>query len=164
MFWRMTCLVACAATLGGWVLTLRHNRVQALSELTQAQLRINRQDERLWHLRTLIAARITPPEVERLCADLGPLTPILPYTPTGAATFALGPTDPPGDAKVVPTKQNTPPTLGGGGAASKPTPKSTPSAATRKATPPAKPPAKRDAAKPPAREPKRLATGQNPRG
>lgn len=163
MFWRMTCLVACAATLGGWVLTLRHNRVQALSELTQAQLRINRQDERLWHLRTLIAARITPPEVERLCADLGPLTPILPYTPTGAATFALGPTDPPGDAKVVPTKQNTPPTPGGG-AASKPTPKSTPSAASRKATPPAKPPAKRDAAKPPAKEPKRLATGQNPRG
>jgi hypothetical protein len=47
------------------------------SELAQTQLRIQQEDERLWVLRARIAERITPSEVERLAADVGPLRPLV---------------------------------------------------------------------------------------
>ncbi len=84
MFGKLATLIACVAACGGWLLSLRHERVQAFSELTQAQLRINRQDERLWMLRTQVAERITPPRIEALAAGMVELQPIIPsqvFTP-----------------------------------------------------------------------------------
>ena len=115
MFWRFTAVVVSVAMSGAWLLALRHNRVQAQSELTQAQLRINRQDERLWLLRANIAQRVTPLEIERLCADLGPLHPILPYAPGPADALALS--QPAGQpiALAPGSSGQTPPTPGAPG-------------------------------------------------
>jgi hypothetical protein len=55
---------------------MRTSRLQVASELAQTQLRIDREDERLWILRARIAERITPSEVERLAADI-PLRPLI---------------------------------------------------------------------------------------
>ncbi|MBS0196887.1 MAG: hypothetical protein JSR77_09025 [Planctomycetes bacterium] len=105
MFWKLTVLVLSVGLCGSWLLSLRHNRIQALSELTQAQLRINRQDEKLWLLRARIAERITPPQIEQMCADIGPLHPILPYGAAGLTELALAGSDTlvgppkPGDSK-----------------------------------------------------------------
>lgn len=71
----ITFFALCAASL----LSMRQERLQALSEMTQAQLRINRQDDRLWMLRTKIAERITPPQIEQMTAGLVDLQPIAPY-------------------------------------------------------------------------------------
>lgn len=116
MFGKLATLIACIAACGGWLLSLRHERVQALSELTQAQLRINRQDERLWMLRTQVAERITPPRIEALAAGLVDLQPIIPskvFTPDqlammkqgkGTGPELIGPPLPPGmaeEAKVA---------------------------------------------------------------
>ena len=93
MFGKLATLIACIAACGGWLLSLRHERVQALSELTQAQLRINRQDERLWMLRTQVAERITPPRIEALAAGLVDLQPIIPsevFTPDQLAMMKQG--------------------------------------------------------------------------
>lgn len=59
------------------LLTLRQARLQAASELAQAQIRIGRSDERLWALRSQIAAQVTPSNVERMAQTLGPLQPII---------------------------------------------------------------------------------------
>jgi hypothetical protein len=116
VFGKLATLIACIAACGGWLLSLRHERVQALSELTQAQLRINRQDERLWMLRTQVAERITPPRIEALAAGLVDLQPIIPsevFTPDqlammkqgkGTGPELIGPPLPPGmveEAKVA---------------------------------------------------------------
>jgi len=93
VFGKLATLIACIAACGGWLLSLRHERVQALSELTQAQLRINRQDERLWMLRTQVAERTTPPRIEQLAAGLVDLHPIIPsdvFTPDQLAMMAQG--------------------------------------------------------------------------
>lgn len=108
MFGKLATLIACIAACGGWLLSLRHERVQALSELTQAQLRINRQDERLWMLRTQVAERTTPPRIQELAAGIVDLKPIIPsdvFTPdqlrmmasgTGTGPVLIGPPLPPG--------------------------------------------------------------------
>jgi hypothetical protein len=69
-------VLAIGATACG-LLTLRQSRLQAASELAQAQLRIGTSDERLWALRSQIAERVTPSNVERMAASVGPLKPII---------------------------------------------------------------------------------------
>jgi len=66
-------LGACACAL----LALRQSRLEVASELAQTQLRIEREDERLWVLRARIAEKVTPSEVERMAADAGPLRPLV---------------------------------------------------------------------------------------
>lgn len=68
-------VLAIGATACG-LLTLRQSRLQAASELAQAQLRIGTSDEKLWALRSQIAERVTPGNVERMAASVGPLKPI----------------------------------------------------------------------------------------
>src|SRR5207237_9800977 len=73
-------LVAVVLTLGACgcaLLALRQSRLQVASELAQTQLRVQQEDERLWVLRARIAERITPSEVEKLAADVGPLRPLV---------------------------------------------------------------------------------------
>ena len=68
-------VLAIGATACG-LLTIRQSRLQAASELAQAQLRISTSDEKLWALRSQIAERVTPGNVERMAASVGPLKPI----------------------------------------------------------------------------------------
>ena len=79
MFAKLAVVVLSCGTIAAALLAQRHAHVQAQSELTQAQLRINKQDERLWMLRTKIGERITPYQVESLSAGIVPLHPIDPY-------------------------------------------------------------------------------------
>lgn len=89
MYGKLVMMVLGIALCGAWLLSLRQNRIQALSELTQAQLRIDQQDEKLWLLRARIAEHVTPPQIEQLCADIGPLHPILPYSAGQPAELVL---------------------------------------------------------------------------
>lgn len=81
MFAKLAVLIvalgACACTL----LALRQSRLQAASEITQAQIRINGLDDRLYTLRAEIATRLAPHELERLTQGIGPLKPIIPGEP-----------------------------------------------------------------------------------
>ncbi len=108
MFWKIVTVIFATALCGAWLLALRQERTQTLSEMTQAQLRINRQDQHLWMLRTKIAQRITPPQVEKMTAGLIDLHPIAPYNALTADQVAEmsgdswgtdGPPLPPGIAK-----------------------------------------------------------------
>ena len=95
MFAKLAVVILSFAACGAWLLSLRHERVQALSEATQAQLRIDRKDERLWMLRTKIAQRITPPQIEQMTAGLIDLQPIAPYKALTQEQLALLTDDPP---------------------------------------------------------------------
>jgi len=85
VFSKLALVILSGGLIGVSVLGLRHQRSQAQSELTQAQLRINRQDERLWLLRTRIAQRVTPRQIETLTAGLVDLHPIDPFAHAGLA-------------------------------------------------------------------------------
>jgi hypothetical protein len=79
------------------LLALRQQRLQVASELTQAQLRINASDERLWILRGQIAARVSPDEIAQVLASLEPMRPIAeppPPPPPAQDVTAPGPTRP----------------------------------------------------------------------
>lgn len=70
------------------LLAVRQHRLQAVHAMTQALDRAGRADRALWGLRAQIAARVTPEEVRRLCAGLGPmqtiiLDPAMPTTDSG---------------------------------------------------------------------------------
>lgn len=95
MFAKLVVVVISFAIMGAWLLSLRHERIQALSETTQAQLRIDRKDERLWMLRTKIAQRITPPQIEQMTAGLLDLQPIAPYKALTREQLAALTDDPP---------------------------------------------------------------------
>ncbi len=75
MFSKLTFLIIALGVVGCSLLALRQQRLQAASEMAQAQLRIRAADERLFELRAMVAARITPQEVERLAIDAGGLRP-----------------------------------------------------------------------------------------
>ncbi len=90
MFAKLCVVISAVGLCGASLLTLRHERTQAQSELTQCQLRIKRQDEQLWMLRARIAERITPPSIQTLTAgflDLHPITPTQALTTEQLATL-----------------------------------------------------------------------------
>ncbi len=61
MFGKIVALILALGIVACALLAVRQGRIQAFHELTQTRLRIRVQDERLWELRTKIAARVTPP-------------------------------------------------------------------------------------------------------
>ena len=75
MFSKLTFLIISLGIVGCSLLALRQQRLQAASEMAQAQLRIRAADERLFELRSMVAARITPQQVEKLAMDAGGLRP-----------------------------------------------------------------------------------------
>ncbi|MBX3381928.1 MAG: hypothetical protein KF864_00300 [Phycisphaeraceae bacterium] len=94
MFGKLLLVVATCGLLGAWLLSLRQERVQINSEIARAQLRVNKQDETLWLLRARIARQVTPREVERLAANIGPLHPIIPGDSGSATLYALNTSTP----------------------------------------------------------------------
>ncbi len=78
VFAKLCAVVISIGVVGCALLALRQSRLQAASELTQAQLRIAEHDRSLWRLRAQIAERTTPREIEEMAAALGPLVPMVP--------------------------------------------------------------------------------------
>ncbi|MBX3410555.1 MAG: hypothetical protein KF859_11790 [Phycisphaeraceae bacterium] len=164
MFGKLLLVVATCGLLGAWLLSLRQERVQISSEIARAQLRVNKQDETLWLLRARIARQVTPREVERLAANIGPLHPIVPGDSGSATLYALNTTTQaattgaPG-ASIRTVSLPTP----AGASSAKPAPKPAAKPATN---PPTKPttqakPAAKPAAKPQAK-PQSTPAGTKP--
>lgn len=77
MFVKLSAVVLSVGVCACGLLALRQQRLQAAHELTQAQLRIRQQDEKLWTLRTRIASEVTPQKIEKLAAGFGQLRPMI---------------------------------------------------------------------------------------
>lgn len=77
------------------LLALRQQRLQVASELTQAQLRINASDERLWVLRGQIANRVSPDEIAQVLATLEPMRPLAVPPPPPPSAEAEAPASAP---------------------------------------------------------------------
>lgn len=77
MFAKLSAVILAAGVCACGLLALRQQRLQAAHELTQAQLRIRQQDEKLWDLRTRIAMEVTPQKVEKLASAFGTLRPMI---------------------------------------------------------------------------------------
>ncbi len=78
MFGKLALVILVFGGSAVYLLAARQSRMQVASELAQAQLRINAADERLVELRTRIAERVTPEQVERMAAEIGGLAPMIP--------------------------------------------------------------------------------------
>jgi hypothetical protein len=59
------------------LLAARQMRIQAVHELAAARLRILEADARLWKLRSAIAAKVTPQQIEAMASGLGPMRPLI---------------------------------------------------------------------------------------
>lgn len=77
MFAKLSAVILAIGVCACGLLALRQQRLQAAHELTQAQLRIRQQDEKLWAMRTRIAAEVTPQKIEKLAAGFGQLRPMI---------------------------------------------------------------------------------------
>lgn len=75
MFAKLVAVIFSIGICACALLAMRQSRLQAASEVAQAQLRISELDERLWMLRARIAEGVTPVQVERMAAGLGRMTP-----------------------------------------------------------------------------------------
>lgn len=102
MFAKCAFVVVAVGACGCGLLALRQSRLQVASELARTQMRIAAADERLWALRTRIADRVSPRNVERMAAVIGPLKPIMDPLPVGPSEYAppapiVNGVPPPGD-------------------------------------------------------------------
>ncbi|MDX2131406.1 MAG: hypothetical protein SFY69_05075 [Planctomycetota bacterium] len=77
MFAKCVVLILAVGACGCALLALRQSRLQVASELARTQLRISAADERLWSLRSQVAERTNPRNIEVLARGLGPLKPIV---------------------------------------------------------------------------------------
>lgn len=77
MFGKIVALILSLGIFACALLAVRQARIQAFHELTQTRLRIRAQDERLWVLRTQIAARVTPEHVHEMAAARRKLKPMI---------------------------------------------------------------------------------------
>lgn len=84
MFPKVVLLVIAVGAGACTLLAMRQSRLQVASELAQSQLRVCEADERLWLLRSQVAAAVTPQSVERLARTLGPMKPIREGLPASA--------------------------------------------------------------------------------
>jgi outer membrane biosynthesis protein TonB len=157
VFGKLLLVVATCGLLGAWLLALRQERVQVSSEIARAQLRVNKQDETLWILRARIARQVTPREVERLSANLGPLHPILPGHASGTTLYATNITPTPGSTAPVIRTVSAPAAKPNNKPASKPVVQTKP-----QSKPAAKPPTAKPAAKPAAKPTDKKATTPKP--
>jgi hypothetical protein len=73
MFAKLAVIVLTLGAVGAALLGMRQSRLLASHDLAATQLRIQRHDEELWRLRTQIAERITPGQIESLAESKGVL-------------------------------------------------------------------------------------------
>lgn len=76
MHGKLAALILMIGLAGAAMLSLRHQRLTAVSQMTQAAKRIAEDDAALWRLRVEIARTITPARVREMSRTLGDLKPI----------------------------------------------------------------------------------------
>ncbi len=76
MFAKLAAVIVSMGVVACILLAVRQQRVQAAHEMADVQRRVMEHDRTLWHLRAEIAARVTPEQVEKAAAGLGPTAPI----------------------------------------------------------------------------------------
>src|SRR5262245_61509988 len=76
MFAKLAAVILSVGLIACILLAVRQQRVQAAHDLADVQRRVMEHDRTLWRLRSEIAARITPEQIDRLSARLGPGTTI----------------------------------------------------------------------------------------
>lgn len=88
MFAKITVVIVALGVCACTLLALRQARLQAANELAEARLRVRVIDERVSLVRTEIASRVVPGEVEHMTAEiagmLGPLVPLAVDDPRSA--------------------------------------------------------------------------------
>lgn len=89
MFSKLAFVILSLGVVGCSLLALRQGRLQVASELTQAQLRINAADERLWLLRARIAKGVTPEQIELMAQSIGSLRPVVEAPSSDALLLAI---------------------------------------------------------------------------
>lgn len=76
MFGKLVAVILSIGVVACILLAVRQQRVQAAHELAEVQRRVMEHDRTLWHLRTEIAAKVTPQAVSELAGKQGPSAPI----------------------------------------------------------------------------------------
>ncbi len=84
MFAKLVAVILGMGVVGGGLLAMRQQRLEAASELARVQVHIRSQDERLWKMRAEIARRTNPEHVREMAVALGPLRPNVPAPGTSA--------------------------------------------------------------------------------
>ncbi len=77
MFGKLAITIVALGAFACALLAMRQSRLQAASEIAQAQLRIQKLDDELLRARSQIARRLAPHELEALTRTVGPLKPII---------------------------------------------------------------------------------------
>lgn len=77
MFGKLAIMIVALGAFACALLAMRQSRLQAASEIAQAQLRIQKLDDELLRTRSEIARRLAPHELEALTRTVGPLKPII---------------------------------------------------------------------------------------
>lgn len=122
MFGKLAITIVALGAFACALLAMRQSRLQAASEVAQAQLRIQKLDDELLRTRSEIARRLAPHELEALTRTVGPLKPIIvgeplptleevegdqastdPAVPADASKPSMKPTAKPGDKPHEPT-------------------------------------------------------------
>jgi len=78
VFAKLVAVILGIGVIGGGLLAMRQQRLEAASALARMQVRIRAQDETLWSLRAKIAQSINPEHVREMAVALGPLRPMVP--------------------------------------------------------------------------------------
>lgn len=86
MFGKLCMLILAVGVTACALLVLRQQRLDAVHELAVAQGRIAQHDRDLYELRTRIATRVTPTQVEALAVKVGQLEPIRHVVPQRPGT------------------------------------------------------------------------------
>lgn len=81
MFGKVAIVVIGLGAASASLLALRQQRLQAAHELAKAQLRIERQDEELWKVRSRIASLVNPQNVEMMASEISELHALVPDAP-----------------------------------------------------------------------------------
>jgi len=76
MVWKFALLVLIGACAGASLLVVRQQRLQAVHEMTEAAERMIEMERTLWRLRTEIASRVTPQDLEEEYASKQAMAPI----------------------------------------------------------------------------------------
>lgn len=76
MFAKLALVIVSLGVVACILLAVRQQRVQAAHELAEVQRRVMEHDRTLWHLRTEIAERVSPQQVDAMVKLAGPTAPI----------------------------------------------------------------------------------------
>jgi len=93
VFAKLVAVILGIGVVGGGLLAMRQQRLEAASELARVQVHLRVQDEQLCKLRAQIARRTSPEQVREMAVALGPLRPMIQTAGTVQARTRRASTD-----------------------------------------------------------------------